>query len=167
MGLPSFAEPVLLINSIYENTDFTRLLFSFMLSYSMKFGKKKSSLLRTLLIVISSHFSFYYSIHYFLHFANFFTYLHIDNLIKDFTPPAIIPYNIDIYLRKGVIYMEIDYMSENASEMINKLSRQLEHSRDLNDLFITFVDIDSLNIPEEVKFLIKTKIQVCKDDKES
>ena len=28
-------------------------------------------------------------------------------------------------------------------------------------------DIDKLNIPDEVKKLIKTKIQVCKDDKES
>ncbi len=57
-------------------------------------------------------------------------------------------------------------MGENASEMINKLSRQLEHSRDLNDLFITFVDVDKLEIPNEVKDLIKTKMQVCKDDKE-
>ena len=57
-------------------------------------------------------------------------------------------------------------MGENASEMINKLSRQLEHSRDLNDLFITFVDVDKLKIPNEVKDLIKTKMQVCKDDKE-
>lgn len=65
------------------------------------------------------------------------------------------------------MYSEVDSMGENASEMINKLSRQLEHSRDLNDLFITFVDIDKLDIPEEVKTLIKTKIQVCKDDKES
>ena len=62
---------------------------------------------------------------------------------------------------------EVDNMGENASEMINKLSRHLEHSRDLNDLLITFVDIDKLDIPEEVKTLIKTKIQVCKDDKES
>ena len=62
--------------------------------------------------------------------------------------------------------MEIDLLGENASEMINKLSRQLEHSRDLNDLFITFVDIESLDIPKEVKNLIATKIQVCKDDKE-
>lgn len=61
---------------------------------------------------------------------------------------------------------DIEKMGENASEMINKLSRQLEHSRDLNDLFITFVDVDKLEIPEEVKKLIKTKIQVCKDDKE-
>lgn len=60
----------------------------------------------------------------------------------------------------------VDSIGENASEMINKLSRQLEHSRDLNDLFITFVDVDSLNVPKEVKDLIKTKIQVCKDDKE-
>ena len=57
-------------------------------------------------------------------------------------------------------------MGENASKMINKLSRQLEHSRDLNDLFITFVDVDKLEIPNEVKDLIKTKMQVCKDDKE-
>ena len=62
--------------------------------------------------------------------------------------------------------MEVDLLGENASEMINKLSRQLEHSRDLNDLFITFVDIESLDIPKEVKNLIATKIQVCKDDKE-
>lgn len=62
---------------------------------------------------------------------------------------------------------DINNMGENASEMINKLSRQLEHSRDLNDLFITFVDIDKLNIPEEVKKLIKTKVQICQDDKEN
>jgi len=62
--------------------------------------------------------------------------------------------------------MEVDLLGENASEMINKLSRQLEHSRDLNDLFITFVDTESLDIPKEVKNLIATKIQVCKDDKE-
>jgi len=62
--------------------------------------------------------------------------------------------------------MEVDLLGENASEMINKLSRQLEHSRDLNDLFITFVDIESLDIPKEVKNLISTKIQICKDDKE-
>ena len=62
--------------------------------------------------------------------------------------------------------MEVDLLGENASEMINKLSRQLEHSRDLNDLFITFVDVDKLEIPNEVKDLIKTKMQVCKDDKE-
>ena len=58
-------------------------------------------------------------------------------------------------------------MGENASEMINKLSRQLEHSRDLNDLFITFVDVDNLQIPNEVKKLIKTKMQICQDDKET
>lgn len=42
-------------------------------------------------------------------------------------------------------------MGENASEMINKLSRHLEHARDLNDLFTTFVDIDSLNIPRRLR----------------
>ena len=63
--------------------------------------------------------------------------------------------------------MECDNMGENASEMINKLSRHLEHARDLNDLFTTFVDIDTLAIPEEIKNLIKTKIQVCKDDKDN
>lgn len=62
---------------------------------------------------------------------------------------------------------DIDYMGENASEMINKLSRQLEHSRDLNELFITFIDIDGLDIPEEVKKLIRIKMQVCQDDKEN
>lgn len=62
---------------------------------------------------------------------------------------------------------DIEKMGENASEMINKLSRQLEHARDLNDLFITFIDIDKLDIPEEVKKIIRTKIQVCKDDKEN
>ena len=56
---------------------------------------------------------------------------------------------------------DIESMGENASEMINKLSRQLEHSRDLNDLFLTFVNVDNLNIPEEVKKLIKTKIQIA------
>jgi len=63
--------------------------------------------------------------------------------------------------------MEVDLMGENASEMINKLSRQLEHSRDLNDLFVAFVDIDKLEVSEDVKKLIKTKIQVCQDDKEN
>lgn len=58
-------------------------------------------------------------------------------------------------------------MGENASEMINKLSRQLEHARDLNDLFVTFVDIDKLQVPDEVKKIIKTKVQVCQDDKEN
>ncbi len=58
-------------------------------------------------------------------------------------------------------------MGENASEMINKLSRQLEHARDLNDLFTTFVNVDDLQIPDEVKKLIKTKIQVCQDDREN
>lgn len=62
---------------------------------------------------------------------------------------------------------DIERLGENASEMINRLSRQLEHSRDLVDLFITFVDIDALNISEDIKGLIKTKIQVCKDDKEN
>jgi hypothetical protein len=62
---------------------------------------------------------------------------------------------------------DIENMGENASEMINKLSRHLEHSRDLNDLLITFVNIDELAIPEEVKKLIHTKIQVCQDDKEN
>ena len=62
---------------------------------------------------------------------------------------------------------DIDYMGENASEMINKLSRQLEHSRDLNELFITFIDIDGLDIPEELKKLIRIKMQVCQDDKEN
>ena len=38
--------------------------------------------------------------------------------------------------------MEIDYLGENASELINKLSRQLEHSRYLNDLFVKFVSIE-------------------------
>ena len=62
---------------------------------------------------------------------------------------------------------DIERMGENASEMINKLSRHLEHSRDLNDLFITFVDIDELDIPQEIKKLIKTKMQICQDDKEN
>ena len=61
---------------------------------------------------------------------------------------------------------DIERMGENASEMINKLSRHLEHARDLNDLFITFVDLDNLEVPKEIRDLIRTKIQVCKDDKE-
>ena len=63
--------------------------------------------------------------------------------------------------------MEIDYLGENASELINKLSRQLEHSRYLNDLFIKFVSIEDLNIPQEIKSLIQEHIQICKDDKEN
>ncbi|MDY4516437.1 MAG: hypothetical protein SPD93_08165 [Lachnospiraceae bacterium] len=62
---------------------------------------------------------------------------------------------------------DIENMGENASEMINRLSRHLEHARDLNELFITFVDIDKLDTPQEVKKLIRTKIQICQDDKES
>ena len=60
---------------------------------------------------------------------------------------------------------DINNMGENASEMINKLSRQLEHARDLNDLFARFVKIDELNIPEEVKDLIREKMLVCDEDK--
>ena len=56
-------------------------------------------------------------------------------------------------------------MGENASEMINKLSLQLEHARDLNDLLTTFVNIEELDVPEEVKKIIRTKIQVCIDDR--
>ena len=61
---------------------------------------------------------------------------------------------------------DTERMGENASEMINKLSRHLEHARDLNDLFIAFVDLEQLEVPKEIKDLIRTKIQICKDDKE-
>ena len=57
-------------------------------------------------------------------------------------------------------------MGENSSEMINKLSRQLEHSRELNDLFIRFVELDDLEVPKEVKELILERIQIYKNDKE-
>ena len=60
---------------------------------------------------------------------------------------------------------DIEKLGENASEMINKLSRQLEHARDLNDLLTRFINIDTLDIPKEIKELIKEKIQICKDDK--
>lgn len=60
---------------------------------------------------------------------------------------------------------DINKMGENASEMINKLSRQLEHARDLIDLYAKFVDIDKLSIPEEVKELMKEKQLVCEEDK--
>lgn len=60
---------------------------------------------------------------------------------------------------------DIDRMGENASEMINRLSRQLEHARELNDLLIRFIDIDKLEVPKEIKDLIKEKIQICEDDK--
>lgn len=63
--------------------------------------------------------------------------------------------------------MEIDLLGENASELINKLSRHLEHSRYLNDLFIKFVSIENLDIPSEIKTLIQEHIQICKDDKEN
>lgn len=62
---------------------------------------------------------------------------------------------------------EVDDIDENACEMINKLSQQLERSRALNDLFITFVDIEKLELSDDVKRLIRTKIQVCQDDKEN
>ena len=73
--------------------------------------------------------------------------------------------NSDTYIIGGSNMEDIERMGENASEMINKLSRQLEHSRDLNDLFVRFVDIDNLELPKEIKELIKEKIQICKDDK--
>ena len=60
---------------------------------------------------------------------------------------------------------DIEKLGENASEMINKLSRQLEHARDLNDLLTRFINIDALDLPNEIKELIKEKIQICKDDK--
>ena len=60
---------------------------------------------------------------------------------------------------------DIEKLGENASEMINKLSRQLEHARDLNDLFTRFVNVDDLELPSEIKDLIKEKIQICRDDK--
>ena len=60
---------------------------------------------------------------------------------------------------------DIEKLGENASEMINKLSRQLEHARMLNDLFIRFIDVDNLDVPKEIKDLIKEKIQICEDDK--
>lgn len=62
---------------------------------------------------------------------------------------------------------DIERMGENASELINKLSRHLERSRDLNDLFIRFVDIDKLDVSEDVKMLIKGKVLACQDDKEN
>lgn len=60
---------------------------------------------------------------------------------------------------------DIERLGENASEMINKLSRQLEHARDLNDLLTRFINIDDLDLSSEIKELIKEKIQICKDDK--
>ena len=41
---------------------------------------------------------------------------------------------------------DIEKLGENASEMINKLSRQLEHARDLNDLLTRFINIDDLHM---------------------
>lgn len=52
---------------------------------------------------------------------------------------------------------DIEKLGENASEMINKLSRQLEHARDLNDLFTRFINVDDLDLPSEIKDLIKEK----------
>ena len=60
---------------------------------------------------------------------------------------------------------DIEKLGENAGELINKLSRKLEHARELNDLLTRFIDIDSLNLPKEIKDLIKEKIQICEDDK--
>ena len=62
---------------------------------------------------------------------------------------------------------DIERLGENASEVINKLSRHLERSRDLNDLFIRFVDIDKLDVSEDVKMLIKGKVLACQEDKEN
>ena len=62
---------------------------------------------------------------------------------------------------------DMERLGENASELINKLSRHLERSRDLNDLFIRFVDIDKLDVSEEVKMLIKGKVLACQEDKEN
>lgn len=62
---------------------------------------------------------------------------------------------------------DMERLGENASELINKLSRHLERSRDLNDLFIRFVDIDKLDVSEDVKMLIKGKVLACQEDKEN
>lgn len=62
---------------------------------------------------------------------------------------------------------DINSLSENASEMINKLSRHLEHSRDLNDLFTKFVNLDEIDMPQAIRELIREKIQICRDDKEN
>ena len=58
-------------------------------------------------------------------------------------------------------------MGENASEMINKLSRKLEHSRELNNLFIKFLwkaAKDKVNLPEELIDLIEEKISIYNAD---
>ena len=62
---------------------------------------------------------------------------------------------------------DMERLGENASELINKLSRHLERSRDLNDLFIRFVDIDKLDVSEDVKMLIKGKVLACQEDKDN
>ena len=60
--------------------------------------------------------------------------------------------------------MEVDLMA-NAAEIIEELSKKLEHSRDLNNLFVQFIDVDKLELPEEVKKIFKQKIQICESDK--
>ena len=62
---------------------------------------------------------------------------------------------------------DIERLGENASELINKLSRHLERSRDLNDLFIRFADIDKLDVSEDVKMLIQGKVLACQEDTEN
>ncbi len=62
---------------------------------------------------------------------------------------------------------DIEKLGENASEMINKLSKRLERSQDLNSLFIKFVDVDSLPVPNEIKELLREKIAICQADKEA
>ncbi len=57
-------------------------------------------------------------------------------------------------------------MGENESELINRLSRQLERARELADLYIKFLDYEKTDLPPEVKEIFKDKITRYSNDKE-
>lgn len=61
----------------------------------------------------------------------------------------------------------IDEMGENASEMINKLSRQLEHARNVADMLLMNMSDDFESIDIKDKKLLNEYISVYKADKEN
>ena len=61
----------------------------------------------------------------------------------------------------------IDEMGENASEMINKLSRQLEHARNVADMLLMNMSDDFESIDIKDKKLLNEYISVYKANKEN
>ena len=58
-------------------------------------------------------------------------------------------------------------MGENASEMINKLSRQLEHARNVADMLLMNMSDDFESIDIKDKKLLNEYISVYKANKEN